>query len=358
MPNLPPSSHSYNPAPGWRTGDFHAHTHFSDGIHPPDDLLAIAVAENMDFLAITDHNTIGALSAFMVAPGMPILRGIEITLKIGHFNVFGVASWPDWLDAMLPGANRHLQEQDWQDANALMRRCKAEGWLVSINHPLLPPWDWKDPDTLLEDLDALEIWNDPTWSDNSWANPAAVAYWTRLLNAGYRITALGGSDYHKPVPEPGPYKPRLSLPRTYVYTENLSADAILEAVRQRRAIVGMGETKLAFTAEFGGRQHIVGADLGRAGGRVEFRAEVETEQKVVRLQLLKNGEVLAEERGENGRVRAQWQSQIDGAQPAWFRCDVRDEAGDFLALTNPFFCGPRLEPDPLRFGDFVVEHNA
>ena len=46
---------------------------------------------------------------------------------------------------------------------------------------------------MLDHLDALEIWNDPTWPDNAWANPGAVDYWTRLLNAGYRITALDGA---------------------------------------------------------------------------------------------------------------------------------------------------------------------
>ena len=64
---------------------------------------------------------------------------------------------------------------------------------IEINHPLLTPWEWRDADTMLDHLDALEIWNDPTWPDNAWANPGAVDYWTRLLNAGYRITALDGA---------------------------------------------------------------------------------------------------------------------------------------------------------------------
>ena len=348
-----PSTTIFNPAPGWYTGDFHAHTNFSDGVYSPDELVALARSEGLDFLSITDHNTITGLSAFNTPPTMPIVRGIEITLKIGHFNVFGVESWPDWLQAMLPDENRHLDEVDWRDSNQLMRRCKEEGWLVSINHPYLQPWDWKDVETLLGHLDTLEIWNDPTWRVNAWANPGAVAYWTRLLNAGYRITAIGGTDYHKPVPEPGPYKPCLSLPRTSVFAENLSERAILDAVRRRRAIVSMGETKLAFAAEFGGVRRIVGADLGRVSGMVEFRAEVEADRPIVRVQLIKNGAVLAEERGNDGRAQVQWRSQIDPDEPAWFRCDVRDEDDNFLALTNPFFSGPHLEPEQQRFGDFL-----
>ena len=207
MTPLYPPTHIFNPAPGWYTGDFHAHTNFSDGVHPPDELLALAQKENLDFVSITDHNTIAAHAVIASSP-LPIIRGMEMTLKIGHFNVFGVDDWPGWLDEMLPDENKHRMEVDWQDANAMMARCKAEGWLVSINHPLLPPWDWKHPDTLLGYLDALEIWNDPTWPDNAWADPAAVDYWTRLLNDGYRITALGGTDYHYPETKPGAYKPR------------------------------------------------------------------------------------------------------------------------------------------------------
>ena len=354
MPSSLTPSVVFDPTPGWCAGDFHAHTNFSDGVNSPDELAALAQAEGLDFLAITDHNTIGALSAFTAPPPMLIVRGIEITLKNGHFNVFGVDSWPDWLDEMLPGGTWQERVQDCQDSNQLMALCKAEGWLVSINHPLLTPWEWQDAGTLLGHLDALEIWNDPTWGDNTWANPDAVDYWTRLLNAGYRITAIGGSDYHFTNQEPGPYQPRLGLPRTVVYAEQLSAVAILGAVRQRRAIVSMGETKLAFTAEYGGTQHIVGADLGRASGMLGFRATVEADRPVFRVQLIKNGAVLAEERGNDGRAQVQWRSQIDADEAAWFRCDVRDEDDNFLALTNPFFSGPHFEPEQRRFGDYLA----
>ena len=260
MSHILSSTYIFNPAPGWYTGDFHAHTHFSDGVHPPEELLALAQYEHLDFVSITDHNTVAAHAAIASSP-LPIIRGLEMTLKIGHFNVFGVDDWPDWLDEMLPEKNKHRMEVDWQDANGMMARCKAEGWLISINHPLLPPWDWKHPDTQLGYLDAIEIWNDPTWSDNAWANPAAVDYWSRLLNDGYRITALGGTDYHYPETKPGSYKPRISLPRTTVYAENLSAAAILQAVRQRRAYVSMGDTKLTFAAHHKGQAYTIGADL-------------------------------------------------------------------------------------------------
>ncbi len=79
----------------------------------------------------------------------------------------------------------------------------------------------------------LEIWNGPSWPDYRQANPEAVDLGTDWLNAGYRITAIDGSDYHHPVPAPEPPKPpdRLGLPSTYVYAEHLSGGAILAGLR-------------------------------------------------------------------------------------------------------------------------------
>jgi hypothetical protein len=344
----------FNPTPGWYAGDFHAHTNFSDGVLSPDELVTQALNEGLDFLVITDHNTIGALSAFTTPPPMPVVRGIEITLKIGHFNVFGVNSWPDWLDEILPGETWQERVQDCQDSNKMMELCKAEDWLVSINHPLLTPWEWRDAGTLLSHLDALEIWNDPTWGDNAWANPGAVAYWTRLLNAGYRITALGGSDYHFTNQEPGPYQPRLGLPRTYVYAEQLSAASIREAVRKQRAYMTMGPT-LRFEAQIQGIPHGIGSDLGAVAGELTLTAEASLEQGEGSIQIIKSGEVIAVGRSQDGRAAVQCQSQLNPEEPAWFRCDVLDADGRFLAVSNPIFTGPHQTPSPRTFGEFLPD---
>ncbi|HEY53641.1 MAG TPA: CehA/McbA family metallohydrolase [Caldilineae bacterium] len=349
-----PTTTIFNPTPGWYAGDFHAHTHFSDGALSPDELVALAQAEGLDFLAITDHNDIGALSAFAAPPPMPIVRGIEITLKIGHFNVFGVDAWPDWLDAMLPGETWQERVQGQPDINRMMALCQAEGWLVSINHPLLTPWEWQNEDTLLDHLDALEIWNDPTWGDNAWANPDAVAYWTRLLNAGYRITAIGGTDFHFTNPEPGPYQPRLNLPRTYVYAEQLSTAAILDAVRKRRAYMTMGPT-LRFQAAMQGVSYGMGDDLGAVTGELALTAEAVLEQGEGRILLLKNGEIIADGRSRDGRIAVQWQSELNPREPAWFRCDVLDAEGRFLTVSNPIFTGPHHPPAPHTFGEFLAD---
>jgi len=69
-----------NPEAGWYRGDFHAHTNASDGVYPPATLAGIARAEGLDFVAITDHNTIEALSELSQRPGLLIIPGVEVTL--------------------------------------------------------------------------------------------------------------------------------------------------------------------------------------------------------------------------------------------------------------------------------------
>ena len=71
---------------GWYCGDFHTHTHASDGIYPADILAGIAKAEGLDFIAITDHNTIAGLQELSDNLDFLVIPGLEITFNNGHFN--------------------------------------------------------------------------------------------------------------------------------------------------------------------------------------------------------------------------------------------------------------------------------
>ena len=198
MPSPLSLTQVYNPNAGWYRGDFHAHTHFSDGVLSPPELAGLAKAEGLEFFVITDHNAVKAYPNFGEHPGLLIIPGIEVTFKEGHFNVFGVDRDFDWLQPIcagpralpaLPGA--------YPTMNDLLAQIAAHGLLNSINHPLLAPWAWCFKDTDLRNVHCLETWNDPSYPDNVRANPRAIALWTSWLNAGHRITAIGGSDFHR-----------------------------------------------------------------------------------------------------------------------------------------------------------------
>lgn len=341
----------HNPQPGWYRGDFHCHTNHSDGVHPPPELAAVAQREGLDFFFITDHNAVGAYGEFGPTP-LLILPGVEATYKRGHWNIFGITENGDWLQQICSGyIDAPRPEDPYPTVNTIMKHTASLGLLNSINHPLLTPWAWEFPDTELQYLHALEIWNDPSWPSNDQANPSAVELWTRMLNDGWRITALGGSDYHRPHPPAGHNKPdeRLGLPSTYVYVENLSGAAILAAVRAQRAYVSAGP-RLTLAAHFNGAQYAIGAEIGDVSGPVEFNATVADGPPSARMILVQNGQTLAEVSEPQLHVRV----GANHGQAAWYRCEVREANEKLLAITNPIFVGPHPTPTKKTFGEFLA----
>jgi hypothetical protein len=345
--------HVVNPKPGWYGGDFHTHTHHSDGALTPPELAALARREGMDFLTITDHNTLAAYPHFGAHDDLCIIPGIEVTYSAGHYNVFGVIREQPWQAGVTHGPTVIKHTEANLDPDEIIAQSAAAGLLNSINHPLLPPWAWLMPETDLRHIHCLEIWNDPSWPDNRTGNPLAVEMWTRWLNAGHRITAIGGSDYHRPINKAGTMKPpdRLGLPRTYVYAEQLSGAAILEGVRRRQSYVSMG-AQVEFSAQHNGVSYPIGADMGAQSGTVELFAHIGTTSRGV-ARLLRNGEILVETLLYGDAAALKATIELEPATPTWFRLDVLDGNGMILAITNPIFAGPVPTPKLNTYGDFV-----
>lgn len=343
-----------SPTPGWYRGDFHVHTTASDGDYPPSLVTELAGAEGLDFIAITDHNTIAGLSELRKDLDFLVIPGLEITLKEGHFNVFGMDGWHDWMDGVRVNERGISPLATYQTVPDMMHQISAEGLLNSINHPCLHPWEWAFHDTDLHYIHCVEIWNDLYWPDNVHANPQAVALWSQWLNAGHRITAIGGSDYHYPPrPEERKFGERLGYPATFVYAKELSVAGIVDGLRQQRAYVSRGP-KVNFEAEINEQIFGIGADVGEQTGKITFTATIFSKLKTVQAQLVKNGQVVAEEqaRGDEAKV-VSFRDSLDGIYPAWYRLDVSDPDGQVLAITNPIFTGPHRKPKLFMYSDFV-----
>jgi hypothetical protein len=286
----------YNPQPGWYRGDFHAHTTVSpDGLHSPAEFVALARDQGLDFVAITDHNKIGAWEQLSHPPEILVLPGLEVTLHEGHWNVFPIAGPLAWMT--------ELQER-YDEAGGVsqntpfvaqtLKTIAAAGQLNSINHPHLPPWAWQLGEIDLRDVQCVELINDPTWPggkghpSNLQATGAAVALWTRWLNAGHRITAIGGSDYHGPKTTPPGYRPRLTHPATYVYAPELSVTGILQGVRQRRAYITMAGT-VSFKANLNGQTFDIGQDIGASQGDLTLTGQLTAFPPGYTARIIKNG---------------------------------------------------------------------
>lgn len=198
---------------GWYKGDLHCHTFHSDAKGSPELLHAAAKQAGLDFLAIADHNTITQRRYFhpQSSPDLVFVRAMEVTTAVGHANVYGV---DDWIDFRMTQAS---------DAHVLEKLVHEKGGLLSINHdkPTIP-WDYELPAA-----DCQEAWQS-TWMAWNWVS---LGRWQERLAAGLKLSAIGGSDYHQPdrlLPE-GPLV--LARPTTVLWLEELSEDAVLQAMK-------------------------------------------------------------------------------------------------------------------------------
>ncbi|MCB9077777.1 MAG: CehA/McbA family metallohydrolase [Anaerolineaceae bacterium] len=344
----------YNPRPGWYRGELHVHTSHSDGAHSPADLAEWAKADGLDFLAITDHNRVDAFGKPYPSSDFLLIPGMEVTLQNGHFNVYGLQGKYDWLENICIGLFTVKLAGKYQTTTDLMRRTAGQGLLNSINHPLRVPFDWRDDETELQNVHCLEIWNKPDAPDTIRSNPQAITLWTEWLKAGYRTTAIGGSDHHSLKPLPGEHKSteRLGWPRNHIYAENLSGAAILSAMRQHRVYVSMGP-EVTFQAKFGDEIYNIGADLGQVAGEIRFLADIFDCPVPGYAQIVKNGSIVREVPVKSRQASLEFNDVLHPAEPAWYRLDVYDQTGLMLAITNPIFTGPPRQPLLKRFGDFI-----
>lgn len=373
----------------WLRGELHAHTNHSDGALPPAGLVEAAREAGLDFIAVTDHNTVSALveldapcgeealgagsgprpgspaPASAPAPGsgagaspVPgagtdhrplVIPGMELTTFYGHAVALGVSEFIPWHDASKgEGLNRQARE------------VHRLGGLFSVAHPFsigYPvcagcEWEYENTDPGLMDL--IEVWSGP-WTSHIMWNTLAIRWWDELLCRGYRVTGVAARDAHK--------REELferETADTYVWARSLSQRDILEALRSGRVYMSSGP-RLDFSLAVPGsdRRYLPG-DRVRVSrdARLNLGAEL-ARQGSERLRNTHRGRLLARivkgtrEHGASaictspvpcdcdGEGRAEFEDTAAG--DAWYRCEILADGRSGLpgprlvALTNPIF---------------------
>jgi hypothetical protein len=196
----------------WLAGDLHAHTVHSDGSMTVPELAAHAVSRGLDFLAVTDHNTIShhrELGPASAAYGVTLVPGQEVTTPLGHAGVLGDTGWIDF----------RTSADAWLDA------AERGGGLMSVNHPFAGDVSWLHPMTRRPPL--LEVWH-WSWLDPTWTTP--LSWWQAWDPAAIPV---GGSDWHRP----GSDSP-LGTPTTWVECDDDSGvDGVLRGLRAGRVAI-------------------------------------------------------------------------------------------------------------------------
>ncbi|MEP7306163.1 MAG: CehA/McbA family metallohydrolase [Acidobacteriota bacterium] len=265
-------------SPGWFAGDLHVHSGHSDGYRDDPrgrqrpvlvrDVIAAGSAAQLDFLAITDHNTashwVDIDRAQAASPTLLLLHGREITTARGHFNAIGERRFTDFR----LGPRRPM--------STLLEQVARNGAFVSINHAWLSSSDWcngcgwadRDAETM-QRVAGIEVLNGST-PTRGIAGPG-WAFWADRLEHGQHAVPVGGSDVHDP------FEGRASLrsPATVVWASALSEEAIVAGLKSGRVFVRASpgsKSVLDLTAR--SAQTTVGMGQTIGPGRVTLAAHV------------------------------------------------------------------------------------
>ena len=306
--------------PGWYRGDLHSHTWHSDGVWDVPDLVRFARTHRLDFLALTDHNTVSGLAQLDALGDDDLLTigGMEATTYYGHALLLGTRRWHDWRVV-----NGHTTAD-------LARSALEQGILFVIAHPLSPGdpvctgCRWEVSELMPGIAPAVEIWNG-IWQPY---NEAGLQLYYRWLNQGHRLVATAGTDNHgrQPLEVTG-------AALNVVYATELSEPAILNAVRQGRLYLSGGPDLRLTATDERGSEVMMGGTIG-ASAALRVGAAWYNTLATDRVRLIVDGslyeELAATEAGE--RV---W--NLAGGATHWFLAELRDTAGDMRAITNPIF---------------------
>ncbi|MBO3752319.1 CehA/McbA family metallohydrolase [Streptosporangiaceae bacterium NEAU-GS5] len=192
----------------WLAGDLHAHTTHSDGTLSVVELASVAADRGLDYLAVTDHNTVSHFPELPIAAGVAgiqLIPGQEVTTDQGHAGVLGDVPWIDF----------RRPADTWGADTA---RTPS---VMIANHPLAADCSWRHAHI----PPVAEVWHWGWW-DRTWGAPLA---WAQA--AGIQV-AVGGGDFHRPEEGHPP-----GTPTTWVLCEE---GQVVDAIADGRTAVSAG----------------------------------------------------------------------------------------------------------------------
>lgn len=246
--------------------ELHCHTHHSDGTFTLKELCQAAVAEELDVIASTDHNTQSAqfeLTEALQQETLPVIRGIEWTTFFGHMLVLGANDFVDWRFATPDTIDSYIAQ------------VRQAGGLVGLAHPfdLGSPmctgghWDFHVKDW--SQVQYIEIWHEDFPSLKT-PNLRALAFWTQLLDRGAHITPVYGKDWH------GPWQPEMQGACTYLgmSEQKVTPEAACKSLANGRTVVTLGP-KFTMYLTRKEKQFEIGDTLCAGKATVHFKLDMD-----------------------------------------------------------------------------------
>lgn len=333
--------------PAWYRGDLHMHTGHSDGQCPSQTgkmvpcpvfvTVNAAAQRGLDFIAITDHNATSQYGAMRELQPyfdkLLLIPGREVTTFYGHINFLGTTDFVDF----------RLGSKAVPDADTLLRNARQLGALTSINHPRDATGEscmgcgWTPPQPVdMHLLTAIEAVN----SGSEDPDTSGIPFWESQLNLGFRLTAIGGSDNHRPM-KPLDQIGSVGNPTTVVYASELSTPAILAGIAAGHVCIdltGSHDRMLELDAKTGDQTAHMGDTL-KAANDATVALEVHAVGVATgRVVLIEDGKELPESDAaiveKDQTKKFSWKS--DGKRH-WIRADIMSPENKLWLLGNPIY---------------------
>jgi hypothetical protein len=294
--------------------DTHIHTlHFSGHGDATDDERAITIAgEGIELPIATEHNQVNGYAAAAERMGVrnrfTHVLGSEITTPKGHFNIFPcdpkgpladwkITDWPKLMESIraTPGVRVAILNHA-RDIHSNFIPFAPENF-NAVTGENRRGFDFT--------FDAMELFNSGALRSD---HMELFSDWMALLNHGYRVAAVGGSDCH----DVNRYI--IGQGRTYISCRDADPSKIdvaeaCESLLKGRAVVSLGllaQIKVNGVHGVGDLVTKAGADLD-----VEVRVAGPAWAKVERVELYANGTRIRDEWPESGaaggdKVKLRW----------------------------------------------------
>ncbi len=330
-----------------RVGVLHVHTTYSHDAHGTfEDAVRVANGQRLDYLIITDHNTLGALRDGKQGwhGATLVLVGMEVSTRSGHYLAFNVSQEINF---------RKLTTQE------IIDEVNRQGGFGFIAHPYFKRGRWRDwtvtgitgieaynaaHDTLDENRLRLALWTltapaEPFYYSILDRPYDPLAKWDELIRQRGRMVGIGATDaheFHVLGLKFAPYEVMFQLVRTHLLTGpgTLTAEQVYGALQKGHAYLAielLAEAKgFRFMATRGN------AVVGIMGDAVPLSSELQLSISLpapAEVTLMKDGRPLATITGQ------MW--KIPVTAPGAYRVEAMRHGKPWI-IANPIYITPAV----------------
>lgn len=320
---------------GWVTAD--SHTHFIT----PDTAWLEGQAEGLNLIHLLASQWGDLYTNFGDITGGPAGASRDDTIVwvgtenrqhfLGHISMLGVKGEPVLPMCTSGPTEGYFGDPTWRAMSEWADECREKGGVVVVPHfPF--PYSEVVAEVVRGRVDGLELRDFHTACMDTFA----IHEWYRLLNCGYRVAAIGGTD-----------KMSAGMPvggvRTYAHIgdDDFSLESWGRAVRAGRTYTTSGPL-LALSVE--GRMPGGEIQVPPGGGKLHVEASALATMPFHTLQIVLNGKVVAEARAANGTTSAKLSEEIEVPGSCWIAARALSEHRawhiwpvHFAAHTTPVF---------------------